>query len=466
MTPIPADELYQIDALGPRGPYRTRARMLIADVTGQPAAELSLVPVPFVSRAMAALRKAATTDRKFRLRAIAEAGQAFLHGTVAGLSPGEYHHLVSRVTGLGIAEVRSAAEKVAGGAARAWEQAQFARPAGVAASAADPVVRAGAGLWVRRGDVFAVGAAGNHPAIHGGWLQALALGYRVAVRPSRREPVTPFRLITALRDAGFGPDQVALLPTDYDAADEMINAADLAMVYGGQDVIEKYSGVNLLPQGPGRSKMLITAAVDWRQQVGLVVDSVSRGGGTGCTNATSVLVEGDEAVATAFAEAVARRLAEIPSLPPEDEAALLPVHAVADAKRIEEFLRQAARGTKAVLGGDGIVDDLRDGSAALRPAVHVVSSAEGVQTSGVELAFPCLWVAPWSPGDGAAPLRNTLNLVIMGRDEALIDAALDDQSIRNVYVGELPSYFSAPNMPHDGYLAEFLMKAKGFVRAS
>jgi hypothetical protein len=68
-----------------------------------------------------------------------------------------------------------------------------------------------------------------------------------------------------------------------------------------------------------------------------------------------------------------------------------------------------------------------------------------------------LRVAPWSPDDGAAPLRNTLNLVIMGQDEELIDTALDDRSIRNVYVGQLPSYFSAPNMPHDGYLAEFLM---------
>ena len=53
----------------------------------------------------------------------------------------------------------------------------------------------------------------------------------------------------------------------------------------------------------------------------------------------------------------------------------------------------------------------------------------------------------------------------MGRDEALIAAALADRSIRNVYVGELPSYFGGPNMPHDGYLAEFLMTAKGFVRS-
>jgi acyl-CoA reductase-like NAD-dependent aldehyde dehydrogenase len=460
------EQLYQIEALGPSKPYRARNPKVITDVTGHPVAALSMVPLPFVSRAMAALRKATTTPHEARLEAIARAGEAFLHDTVAGLSAAEYQHMVARISGLGITEVRSAAEKIADHAAKAWDLAQFARPAGVAASGTDPAVKTGAGLWIRRGDVFSVHAAGNHPAIHGGWLEALALGYRIAVRPSRREPLTPHRLISALRDAGFSADQVVLLPTEYDAADEMINACDLAMVYGGQAVIDKYRDANLLPQGPGRSKILITSEVDWRDQVDLVVDSVSRGGGTGCTNATSVLLEGDESVAAAFAEAVAARLATIPSLPPQDEAAVLPVHAIDDARRIEDFLRQAARGTTAVLGSDGIVDDLGDGSAALRPAVHLVSTAEGVQTSGVELAFPCLWVAPWTRDNGAMPLRNTLNLVIMGRDEALIDAALDDRSIRNVYVGELPSYFSRPNMPHDGYLAEFLMKAKGFVRYS
>lgn len=457
------DELYQIEILGPSGPYRTRNRMTITEVTGRAIAELSLAPIPFVSRAMSALRKASRASHEFRLDAIARAGEAFLRGTVAGLTAEAYQHIVARTTGLGITEVRSAAQKIATHAARAWEWAQFARPRGVIASQSDPAAHKGAGLWVRRGDIFGVHAAGNHPAIHGVWLQALALGYRVAVRPSRREPLTPHRLISALRDAGFTNDQILLLPTDHEAADEMIRVSDLAMVFGGRDVIDKYSGVNLLPQGPGRSKILVTADVDWRDQIELVVTSASLGGGTGCTNATSILVEGDVSVATAFAEAVAERLARIPSLPPEDEEALLPVQSVGDARGIEAFLLESARGTKPILGGDGIVDELGDGSAALRPAVHVVNTAEDLQTSGIELAFPCLWFAPWSQDDGAGPLRNTLNLVIIGGNEPLIDSALNNRSIRNVYVGAVPSYFSAPNMPHDGYLSEFLMRAKGFV---
>lgn len=99
----------------------------------------------------------------------------------------------------------------------------------------DPLTRTGRAVWTRRGDVF-------------------------AVRPSRREPFTPYRLIIALREAGFADDQVVLLPTDYDAADEILRGADLGMAYGGDDVVRKYAAdTTVLPQGPGRAKILITA---------------------------------------------------------------------------------------------------------------------------------------------------------------------------------------------------------------
>ena len=470
MTPVnnecevDPDTLVQVETLGPNGPYRSRNRMVIAEVDGTPTIALSLAPVPYVSRAMGALRKARSMPREERLAAIARAGEAFHAGTVAGVSPEKYQHMVSRISGLGIAEVRSAVGKIAAFAADAWDRAQYARPQGVVALPDDPMAVQGAGLWVRRGKVFGIHAAGNHPAIHGGWLEALALGYRVAVRPSRREPLTPWRLVTALHEAGFARDQVVFLPTDYAAADEMIHGSDFAMVFGGAEVIAKYGGAKLFPQGPGRSKMLIAGGLDWRDYVDLVADSASRGGGTGCTNVTSVLVEGDAATAQAFAEAVAQKLLAIPSLPPEDERALLPVQALDDAQRIEGYLLETAQRTIPVLGGDGIADDLGDGSAAMRPAVHVVPDVADLQTKGIELAFPCLWFAPWSAEDGLEPLRNTLNLVLIGSDDALIDAALEDGTIRNVYAGAVPSFFGASNMPHDGYLADFLMKPKGFVR--
>jgi acyl-CoA reductase-like NAD-dependent aldehyde dehydrogenase len=216
----------------------------------------------------------------------------------------------------------------------------------------------------------------------------------------------------------------------------------------------------MLPQGPGRSKILLTADVDWREHLDVIVDSISDQAGRACVNATAVLVEGDP---TPVAQAVAERLAAIPSLPPEDEHAVLPVHPVADAEAIERHLLTKAAGTVSWLGGDGIVDELGDGSAALRPAVHQLDRPDAEQ-AGIELAFPCVWIAPWTREAGVPPLRDTLVLTAITKDERLVDAFVAEPSISNVYVGDHPTYWIEPGIPHDGYLADFLMRSKGVIR--
>jgi acyl-CoA reductase-like NAD-dependent aldehyde dehydrogenase len=456
-----ATGLIALDALGPAGAYHARERQTIADVAGNPVAELSLVPKLFVTRAMSALRKAATLPVDERLAALAGAGEAYGTGTVDGMPAADHENIVSRVTGMPISVVRSAAAAVADSAAEAYRSVQHARPAGDVNDWRDPLTRIGRGVWTRRGDVFGVHAPGNHPGVHAIWLEALTLGYRVAVRPSRRDPFTPHRLISALRSAGFGDDQVVLLPTGYDVADEIIRGADLAMAYGGEDVMRKYAAVStMLPQGPGRSKILLTAGVDWRDHLDMIVDSISNEGGRACTNATAVLVEGDPAP---VAEAIAERLAAIPSLPPQDPNAVLPVVPLADARKLEQHLLARAAGTTPWLGGDGIVDELGDGSAALRPAVHQLDRADAPQ-AGIELPFPCVWVAPWARDAGIEPLKDTLVLTTVSHDDRLLDELLAEPTISNVYVGDHPTSWIAPGVPHDSYLADFLMRSKAVIR--
>jgi acyl-CoA reductase-like NAD-dependent aldehyde dehydrogenase len=456
-----ATELIALDALGPAGAYHARERQTIPDVAGNPVAELSLVPKLFVTRAMSALRKAATLPVDERLAALADAGEAYGTGTVDGMPAADHQELVSRVTGMPITVVRSAAAAVADSAAEAYRSVQHARPAGDVNDWRDPLTRTGRGVWTRRGDVFGVHAPGNHPGVHGIWLEALALGYRVAVRPSRRDPFTPHRLISALRSAGFGDDHVVLLPTGYDTADEILRGADLAMAYGGEDVMRKYAALStMLPQGPGRSKILLTAGVDWRDHLDMIVDSVSNEGGRACTNATAVFVEGDPAP---VAEAIAERLAAIPSLPPQDPDAVLPVVPPGEARKLEQHVRARAAGTTPWLGGDGIVDELGDGSAALRPAVHQLDRADAPQ-AGIELPFPCVWVAPWSREAGIEPLKDTLVLTTVSHDDRLLDELLAEPTISNVYVGDHPTSWIAPGVPHDSYLADFLMRSKAVIR--
>jgi len=436
--------------------------MDVRDVRGETVAELSLVPAVFVSRAMSAMRRSlpmAPADRDTALRA---AGDLFGSATIAGLGPGDYQRLVSKVSGLSRLVVADAMAAIAAQCRNAARDAQHACPGVALAGQDDARAAAGGALWVRRGRLLGVHAAGNHPAVHGHWLEAMALGYAVAVRPSRREPFTAHRLVSALRQAGFAPDQVAFLPTDYPAAAEMLGSADLSIVYGGDDVVRAYGGNRAVrTNGPGRSKVLLTAEHDWRTHMDMLADSVAHGGGAGCVATTAIYVEGDP---EPLARALAERLSALPSLPPEDDAAVLPVHPYASAKRISDYLSAAAGNATPLLGADGIADDLGDGSAVLRPAVYLLDRPDAPQTR-IEMPFPCVWVCPWTPRAGSAPLRDTLVLTVITTNEQLIAELVVEPTIRNVYAGAVPTYWTAPGVPHDDYLGAFLMESKGFARA-
>jgi acyl-CoA reductase-like NAD-dependent aldehyde dehydrogenase len=448
-----------LDAMGPGGEYRTRKRELITDVSGAPVAEMTIAPPLYVARTVNAQRKARPLPPAEREAALARAVETFLSKEIAGLDFDRYVAMTSRVSGLPIAVARAGALSVAEQVAAVCESVRPAQPTGTERDWRH--VHNGGAVWSRRGEVFAVHASGNAPGVHGLWPQALALGYRVAVRPSRREPFTGQRLIAALRESGFRADDVSYLPTDYPGADEIIRAADLAMVYGGQDVVDRYgTDPRVWVNGPGRAKILVTAEQDWHEHLDLIVESICTFGGTACVNTTAVLYEGD---ATALAEAIAERLSALVTLPITDEGAGLPVVSTATAHSIAEFLGARAAGTTSLLGADQVVADFGDGTAALRPAVHLLAAPDPARLN-TELAFPCVWVSPWSRADGLEPFRRSLVVNVITDDHRLIDELVDEPTVPNVYCGPYPTWHSAPHIPHDGFLADFLMRNKGFIR--
>ncbi len=460
---VTADLVY-IDALGPQGEFRTRNREVIMSTAGVPVAELSLVPPLYVSRTIGAQRKAKPLSATDRELALVNAAEVFATAVIGGLDFDTYVELASRISGLPIAVTRAGARGVADAVATAFDAVRPARPVGAALDWREERTRSGSAVWARRGEVFAVHAAGNGPGVHGLWPQALALGYRVAVRPSRREPLTAHRLVNALRRSGFRPEDAVFLPTDHGGADEIIRSADLAMVYGGQDVVDKYANDPAVTvNGPGRTKILITADRDWRDYIDLIVDSIANLGGMACVNTTAVLYEGDP---VPLAHAITERLATIEPLPSEDERAILPTQPVDKAQALAHYLATNAAGTTPLLAADQVVAALGGGYAALRPAVHVLAepgSGKLTDKLNIELPFPCVWVSPWSRDDGVAPLRNSLVVTAITGDEELIDDLLAEPTVTNVYAGNHPTYYSAPEIPHDGFLADVLMRNKGFI---
>ncbi|HTQ18350.1 MAG TPA: aldehyde dehydrogenase, partial [Mycobacterium sp.] len=181
--------MLSIDAIGPDGGYRTRNREVVLSTAGVPVAELSMVPPLYVARAIGAQRKVRPLPPAQREAALAKAADAFANGVIGGLDFATYVELASRISGLPISVTRAGAGGVADAVAAAFDAVRPARPAGAALDWREGSLHNGGAVWKRRGDVFGVLAAGNGPGVHGLWPQALALGYRVAVRPSRREPL-------------------------------------------------------------------------------------------------------------------------------------------------------------------------------------------------------------------------------------------------------------------------------------
>lgn len=450
-----------IDALGPSGTYRSRNRELICDTAGDAVADLTVAPRLFVARAVNALRRSRPLAAADRAAALARAVDVFAASTIDGLDFETYVRLASRVSGLPISAARRGAHDVVSGLAGAIEETAPARPSGAIADWREQREGGGA-VWTRRGEVFAVLASGNAPGVHAQWPQALALGYRVAVRPSRREPFTGSRLVHALRQSGFRDEDVIFVPTDYSGADELVQGADLAMVYGGQDVVDRYADdPTVFVNGPGRSKILITADRDWRDYLDVIVDSVAHLGGMACVNTTAVLCERD---AEGLAHAIAERLSSIVPLPITDDRAVLPVQPLAKAQALADYVANKAAAATPVLGADQIVADLGDGHAALRPAVHLLAAPDS-ELLDIELAFPCVWVSPWTRDAGTAALRRSLVVNAITGDDQLIDDLIAEPSIANVYSGRYPTHYTASGIPHDGFLADFLMRCKGFARA-
>jgi len=95
--------------------------------------------------------------------------------------------------------------------------------------------------------------------------------------------------------------------------------------------------------------------------------------------------------------------------------------------------------------------------------VHVMVEP-AVDKLSVELPFPCVWVSSWSRAAGIEPLRHSLVVTTVTGDEELIDDLLAEPTVGNVYCGHHPTFYAAPEIPHDGFLADVLMRNKGFVR--
>ncbi|MFF5860047.1 aldehyde dehydrogenase family protein [Streptomyces sp. NPDC012751] len=451
--------MLDIPALGPAGPYRTRNRTTVADASGSPALDVAAVPGLVVSHWIDQLRDHAPLPVTEIPDVLGKAADVFEAEEILGDRLDAHERRVSALTGTPLAVVRAGDALITDTLRDVVRAPSAARPTGCApvGTAVSEAPSAGA-AWCRTGDVFAVHAAGNSPGVHAMWPEALALGYRIVVRPSHRDPLTPFRLVEALRRAGVPPAQLIMAPCDHATADLIIERADRALVYGGQDVVDKYGGrADVRLQGPGRSKLVVAADQDRGAGLDLAVTGGLYHAGTACTATTGVLVERDPG---GFAAELAAVLGKVAPAHPLDDGAVLPCMPRAAAERLTSVLLGRAKDAVVhlapraePLGGEGSL-------TAVTPAVVELASARDPLLS-YELPFPCVWVAPFER-TAVDVLDGSLVLSLLTGDRRLVAAATELTGVSNVYLGR-PTSWTHPDVPHDGFLGEFLMRAKGLA---
>ncbi|MFE6334313.1 aldehyde dehydrogenase family protein [Streptomyces sp. NPDC057798] len=432
----------------------SRDTRVLHDVSGAPLAEVHEAPALVTRMTVKAMRQAPPMTLDKRLAVLAEAGRLFAEATLGGQTPEQYCRVQALASGVPIPVARRTLDRLRNDCRDLGEVTRRQIPSGAGRTA----------RWVRRGSVFGVVAPSNHPATHGAWLQAIAMGYRVVVRPGTRDPFTPLRLVRALLAAGIEPGWISLLPGSHASANALVEAADLALVYGSEETVARLRGNDrVLVRGPGRSKILVDGPAG-EETLDHLVAEIAADGGVRCTNATAVLTSGDH---RALAQELAKRLSRLAPHPVTDDRAVLPVRTVQEAEGLRAALVRAADGAADLTEQyyeNGPLAATDKAAVAMRPAVLCADRADhpGLAT---ELPFPCVWVAPWRPADGIGPLADSLALTLLTDNSALVTEALETPSIRTVLHGRVPGWWTDPYLPHDGYLAQFLMEARGFASA-
>jgi acyl-CoA reductase-like NAD-dependent aldehyde dehydrogenase len=386
----------------------------------------------------------------------AKAAELYGHATLAGDSIEQHKLRVARAVGLPLPVVNEAVD----GLCEVLADSERLNRRDV------PPAEATAGgrtLWTPCGRVFASAASlGKHPGPNRAWLRALALGYSVMIRPGHRDPFSAQRLVQALLDAGLPPHKVTLLPGADDMARVLLRSADRSIVFGVEEKVRGWlttRGVDVHCEG--RSKVLIDHEPDG-EELRFLTQAVAGEAGVRCDNASVVLTTGDP---EALAERIAEELAAVPALPSTDEHSRLPTVSAAQADQLRTRLRSLADGmndhTRRRYGGDALAP-LEDGSYAVRPTVLSTNDG-GHPTVGTELPVPFVTVVPWRPGDGLAPLSDSLVLTLLGDAVPAEDVAAD-ATVRQVVCGPVLPWDAHPDVP-DRVLGLLLMEPKHLIGA-
>jgi acyl-CoA reductase-like NAD-dependent aldehyde dehydrogenase len=476
------NDIPHLPALRLGRPYESLDKIEVRDHrTGAVRALVSQVNGGLVRRDLAKLAASRAALKPFTVARLIElsrrAGELFLHGTLPlgdrghTQSPDDYVATLSATSGLPHVMVRRNMAKihyalthldtVLNGLSRGLDLSILDRGWGEQFGTRLSFVPAARALGLVM--------PSNSPAVNSLWLPALALKTPVVLKPGREEPWTPYRLIQAFLAAGVPAEAFGFYPTDHDGAATILTQCGRALLFGDQTTTAPYANNPAIQiHGPGWSKVLIgeDCIEQWRDYLGVLVESISDNGGRSCINASVVVVP---RYGAEIADALARELGPVQPTRPEDPAARL--SGFANPKMAEFIDAQIEEGLKTP-GAEDVTARYRggprkvefEGGVYLRPTIVRCESFEH-PLANREFLFPYASVVEVPQREMLGKIGYTLACTAITRDPEFIAELEAFPDIERLNLGPVSTMKVSWDQPHEGNLFEFLWKRRSIERA-
>jgi len=310
----------------------------------------------------------------------------------------------------------------------------------------------------------------NSPGVHTLWLPIIPMQIGLVLKPGPQEPWTPYRVAAAMFKAGIPREAISIYPGEAEVGAAVVAACGRSLIFGGTSTVERYQGnPRVQVHGPGFSKILFgdDCVDDWERYVDVMVDSVFLNSGRGCINCSGIWVSRHS---REIADAIARRLAAVEALPPDDPKASLAAFTVPG---MAEAISQSI---DADLKAPGVTDytaKYRDGSRVLKrgraeyllpTVVHCESPDAAIAAK--EYMFPFVTVVECAEAKMLEAIGPTLVCSAITEKPELRRALLDATHVDRLNLGPVPTIRLNWLQPHEGNIVDFLYRPRALQSAS
>jgi acyl-CoA reductase-like NAD-dependent aldehyde dehydrogenase len=310
----------------------------------------------------------------------------------------------------------------------------------------------------------------NSPGVHTLWLPIIPLQIGLVLKPGPQEPWTPYRMAAAFFEAGIPREAISIYPGEGDVGAAVLDSCERNLIFGGTPTVDRYRGnPRVQAHGPGFSKVILgdDRVDDWEKYFDLILDSVYANSGRSCISCSGVWVSRHS---HEIADALAKRLAAVQPLPPENPQAGLaaftvPGAAEAISKAIDVDLEAPGVTdlTAKHRNGAGRLVKMERCDYLLPTVVHCDSPEAAIAKK--EYMFPFVTVVNCPESKMLEAIGPTLVCTAITENPGLRRALIDAVHIDRLNLGAIPTIQLNWLQPHEGNIVDFLFRARAFQRA-